>query len=243
MWFSGRPKDDKQLGSESQHFLKMFSQTSEERYQFLLGRRWVYQILVLSGDDVVVLGKKGSTWFNLVVPFEPEEAGFTRWSSHWRNWQRFAVDELAAGYCCGYQVGSKHFDRGILHRWQHFKWKCARSFGHYPPKNVSVFRVCLRTSWTNNTVRWISGGEDVLFLAFLRLNEAETIPKHLVAKHQQCFFLQVGQAVKWHNLTLHQFFSSWRSFCPQPAWQDIVEVSSRIVLGFGEANDQSNQST
>ena len=34
MWFSGHPKDDKQLGSESQHFLKMSSQTSEERYQF-----------------------------------------------------------------------------------------------------------------------------------------------------------------------------------------------------------------
>ena len=155
----------------------------------LLSRRWVYQILVLSGDDVAVVGKMDSTWFNLVDPFEPEEAGFTGWSSHWRNWQRFAVDELATVYCCGYQVGSKHFDRGILHCWQHFNWKCGRSFGHYPPKKVSVFCVCLRTSWTNSTVRRISGGEDVSFLAFLRLNEAETVPKHLVAKHQQCFFL------------------------------------------------------
>ena len=171
-------------------FWRCLLRSQKKGVSFLLGRRWVYQILVLSGDDVAVVGKMDSTWFNLVVPFEPEEAGFTRWSSHWRNWQRFAVDELAAAYSCGYQVGSKHFDRGILHCWQHFQWKCGRSFGHYPPKNVSVFCVCLRTSWTNNTVRRISGGEDVSFLAFLRLNEAETVPKHLVAKHQhqQWFF-------------------------------------------------------
>jgi len=37
---------------------------------------------VLSGDDVAVVEKMDSTWFYVVVPFEPEEAGFTRWSSH-----------------------------------------------------------------------------------------------------------------------------------------------------------------
>ena len=188
---------------------------------FLLGWRWVYQILVLSGDDVAVVEKMDSTWFNVVVPFEPEEAGFTRWSSHWRNWQRFAVDELATACCCGYQVGSKHFDRGILYCWEHFKWKCGRKFGNYPPKNVSIFRVCLRTSWTNNTVRWISGGETswgktlaVFFCRWARqLNDTIILPcafllwveevfahkqsdRILLRHHWEPFWVMDGQMIK-----------------------------------------------
>ena len=172
------------LGSESQHFLKMSSQTSEERYQFFT---W----LKMSIPNPCVFWRwrgRGKNGFNLVAPFEPEEAGFTRWSSHWRNWQRIAVDKLTRVYCCGGQVGSKDFDRGILYCWQHFKWKCGRSFGSYPAKKCPKIRVCLRTSWTNNTVRWISGGEDVLSLAFLRLDEAEAVAETSCGKRSAVCF-------------------------------------------------------
>ena len=128
--------------------LRCLLRRQKKGISFLLGWRWVYQILVLSGDDVAVVEKMDSTWFNVVVPFEPEEAGFTRWSSHWRNWQRFAVDELATACCCGYQVGSKHFDRGILYCWQHFKWKCGRKFGNYPPQK-RVHISCLLKNFVN----------------------------------------------------------------------------------------------
>ena len=119
---------------------------------------------------------------------------------------------------------------------------CKKFWTLSPQKRVRIS--CLLKNFVNKQHREVNFRRGRCFVpcfpsAERSWNHSETS----YGKTSAVFFLQVGQAVKWHNLTLHQFFSSWRSFCPQPAWQDIVEVSSRIVLGFGEANDQSNQST
>ena len=38
-----------------------------------------------------------------------------------------------------------------------------------------------------------------------------------------------SRRILWQNIG----GAGWRSFCPQPVWQHIVEVSSRIVFGNG----------
>ena len=188
---------------KSTSFWRRLLRRQKKGISFLLGRRWVYQILVLSGDDVAVVEKMGSTWFNLVVPFEPEEAGFTGWSSNGRNWQRFAVDELATSYSCVYQVRSKDFDRGILHCWQHFKWKCGRSFGNYaPPKSVHIP------------------------LNFRRGRCFVPLPFPPKLLPHQANHRQLNDTILPCSILLN-----WRSFCPRPVWQDIVELLLRTVLG------------
>ena len=153
MWFSGRPKDDKQLGSEGQHLLKKFSSDVRRK-------AWV---LYLPDDECtksMCFLAMTWPWFNLVGKLLSWRCRFYQ--------VVFPLTKLATicswraprtAYCCGYQVGIKAFwpwNTSLLRTFQVEVWK---KFWKVYPQKVSITRVCIKTSWTNNTVRWISGGE------------------------------------------------------------------------------------
>ena len=117
-------------------FLKRAGQKANPKRRFKIKEDDIFE------DNVAVVEKMDSTWFNLVVPFEPKQAGL-------------AVDEtgndlqltsdLNTAYCRVYQVGSKEirpWNTSLLTTFQVEVWK---KFWKLSPPKVSIFRVCLRT--------------------------------------------------------------------------------------------------
>ena len=82
-----------------------------------------------------------------------------------------------------------------------------------PKKGVHKNRVCLRTSWTNNTVRWISGGEDVLSLLSFGWTKLKPF-RNILWQTSAVFSCRWATQLN-DTSCLAPFFSSWRSFCLQ----------------------------
>ena len=123
-------------------------------------------------------------------------------------------------YCCGYQVGIKAFwpwNTSLLRTFQVEVWK---KFSKVYPQKVSITRVCIKTLWTNNTVRWISGGETSW------------------GKTLAVFFCRWARQLNDTIILPCAFFCELKKFLPTTSWQDIVEASLRTVLSYGWANDQ-----
>ena len=110
-------------------FWRCLLRPSNKGISFSLG--WKYQILVLSGDDA-------KTWLRSLCCLQ--KSGRSRWFSTPWPW-----------------LTTSEFDHGILrcYCWQHFKCKCGRSFGNYPPKK-RVHISCLLKNFVNKQHREVN---------------------------------------------------------------------------------------
>ena len=220
----GGPKDDKQLGSESQHFLnysKMSSQTSEERHQFFT---WLKMSIPNPCAFWRWRGRGGKNGLNMVQ----RGRSFWAWRSRFHQ-VVFPLTKLAT--ICSWRA--RHsvllwlpgrikafwpWNTLLLRTFQVKVWK--KIWKLYCQK-VSIICVCIKTSWTNNTVRWISGGETfwgktlaVFFCRWARqLNDTIILPcafllwveevfahkqsdRILLRHHWEPFWVMDGQMIK-----------------------------------------------